>query len=124
MIQDGVWPKNISYISCDDYDGKNSPPRYGLDLRKAFKKNPDEVPTYGPINITTNGESQMEFQMQLTAVSIRDGAGDKSELLGTWKAGLSNDLSLVETNAMSNYTADVVYRVVTVIVSITLKTFR
>ncbi|XP_044735980.1 ionotropic receptor 25a-like isoform X2 [Chrysoperla carnea] len=111
MIIDGLWPKNLTYISCDDYDGHNSPPRYGLDLRKAFKK----IPTYGPINVTTNGQSQMEFNMQLAAVSIRDGASDKSELLGTWKAGLNNELNLVEENAMSNYTADIIYRVVTVL---------
>lgn len=38
MINDGSWPKNMQYITCDDYDGKNTPERSGLDLRKYFTK--------------------------------------------------------------------------------------
>lgn len=76
------------------------------------------MPTYGPINITSNGESQMEFKMQLTAISIREGVNENIKFLGTWKAGLNNELNLVKANALSNYTADIVYRVVTVLVCI------
>lgn len=38
MIAEGAWPKEMSYITCDDYDGKNTPPRDGMDLRKYFSK--------------------------------------------------------------------------------------
>lgn len=38
MIGEGAWPRDLQYISCDDYDGKNTPPRNGLDLKKYLTK--------------------------------------------------------------------------------------
>lgn len=38
MIAEGGWPKDMQYISCDDYDGKNTPPRQGLNLKKYMMK--------------------------------------------------------------------------------------
>lgn len=38
MIGEGAWMRNMSYITCDDYDGKNSPQRTGLNLQKYFSK--------------------------------------------------------------------------------------
>lgn len=79
-----------------------------------------ETPTYGPMRIESNGKSFMEFNMQISAVGVRDGSSDKSVALGTWRAGFDNNLTLHNPEVMSNYTADVVYRVVTVVVN---KTF-
>lgn len=59
----------------------------------------------------------MDFTMQMTAVGVREGASDKSVNLGTWKAGFNTNLSLLDPKSMTNYTADLVYRVVTVMVS-------
>lgn len=142
LIADGSWKRNniTEYITCDDYDGKNSPKRFGLDLRKYFAKSQvqllvdnnnmilitisilcfqdsTETPTYGPMKVTTNGESFMEFSMQISAIGVRGGSSDKSILLGTWKAGFDGNLSLIDPKVMNNYTADVVYRIVTVVVS-------
>lgn len=60
----------------------------------------------------------MEFQMQLSSVGVREGASDKTINLGSWSAGFDNNLTLVDPQVMTNLTADVVYRVVTVVVSI------
>lgn len=60
----------------------------------------------------------MDFQMQISAVGVRDGSSDKSIALGNWKAGFDNNLTVFDPKIMKNYTADIVYRVVTVIVSI------
>lgn len=38
MIGDGAWLRNMTYITCDDYDGKNSPKRVGLNLKKYLGK--------------------------------------------------------------------------------------
>ncbi|XP_044735495.1 ionotropic receptor 25a-like [Chrysoperla carnea] len=114
-LNNGSYLTNYTFLECGDFDGHNTPTRYGLDLRKALKENRSLMPTYGPINVTSNGESQMEFTMQLTAISIREGVNENIKFLGTWKAGLNNELNLVKANAMSNYTADIVYRVVTVL---------
>nr|QBB73016.1 ionotropic receptor [Protaetia brevitarsis] len=115
MINDGAWHSNLTYITCDDYDGKNSPIRNGLNLKKYFSKDQIETPTYGPMYIASNGQSFMEFNMQLSAVSIRSGSSDKSLNLGTWKAGFNNNISLIDPEFMRNYTADIVYRVATVL---------
>lgn len=56
----------------------------------------------------------MEFSTDLSAVTIKDGASVGSKVLGTWKAGLSNPLTLTDSDNMSDYSAQLVYRVVTV----------
>lgn len=56
----------------------------------------------------------MDFQMQITSVGVRGGAADKSLNLGTWSAGFESNLTLVDPQIMLNFTADVVYRIVTV----------
>lgn len=56
--------------------------------------------------------------MQLTAVGVRSGSSDKSITLGTWKAGFNNNISFVDPQLMNNYTADIVYRIATLVVNI------
>ncbi|XP_074039015.1 ionotropic receptor 25a isoform X1 [Leptinotarsa decemlineata] len=115
MISDGIWKNSVTnYITCDDYNGDNSPNREGLNLKKYFSKEISEPPTYGPITLVSNGLSYMEFQMQLTSVGVREGASDKSTVLGTWSAGFDNNLTIADPQVMVNLTADVVYRIVTV----------
>lgn len=119
MMTDGGWPANFQYLSCDDYNGKNKPVRTNLDLKKYIEKDWTEnaPPTYGPFLIKENGESQMKFAMSLTAVGIRGSSSDKSIPLGQWDAGFNNPLVLTDAASMTNYTADVVYRISTVIVN-------
>lgn len=66
------------------------------------------------MKIASNGNSYMEFNMQISAVGVRDSSSDKSISLGTWRAGFDNNLTLLNPEIMTNYTADVVYRIVTV----------
>lgn len=61
-----------------------------------------------------NGRSFMEFNTEMAAVTIKDGASIGSRSLGSWKAGLSNPLSLINPENMSDYSAQLVYRIVTV----------
>lgn len=61
-----------------------------------------------------NGRSYMEFSTDLTAVTIKDGASIGSKTLGSWKAGLSSPLLLTDPDNMSDYSAQLVYRIVTV----------
>ncbi|CAG9835987.1 unnamed protein product [Diabrotica balteata] len=115
LIADGVWKNAVTnYITCDEYNGNNSPKRIGLDLKKYFNKENSEMFTYGPITVESNGMSFMDFQMVLSSVGVREGASDKSMSLGTWNAGFDNNLTLVDPKAMVNLTADVVYRIVVV----------
>lgn len=86
-------------------------------------KESTEGPTYGPMKVVSNGNSYMEFNMQISAVGVRDSSSDKSISLGTWRAGFDNNLTLLNSEVMSNYTADVVYRIVTVEVGAHTKVF-
>ncbi|KAG6445268.1 hypothetical protein O3G_MSEX003820 [Manduca sexta] len=116
LLDSGKWPNDMKYITCDDYDGKNTPNRT-LDLKSAFQE-VKETPTYAPFHIPEddpiNGRSYMEFSTDLSAVTVKDGASIGSKALGTWKAGLANPLSLIDPENMSDYSAQLVYRVVTV----------
>ncbi|XP_066155907.1 ionotropic receptor 25a-like isoform X1 [Euwallacea fornicatus] len=117
MLLDGSWKRNnvTNFVTCDDYEPKNSPKRFNLNLRSYLQKESLEPPTYGPFSITTNGLSYMEFSMALTAVYVRSSSSDKSLSLGVWQAGFDNNLTLTTPKDMKNYTVDVVYRVVTVV---------
>jgi hypothetical protein len=35
ILQNGLWPPNMKYLTCDEYDGTNSPDHL-IDLRSAF----------------------------------------------------------------------------------------
>lgn len=35
ILMGGLWPPNMKYLTCDEYDGTNSPD-HSIDLRKAF----------------------------------------------------------------------------------------
>lgn len=61
-----------------------------------------------------NGRSYMEFTTDMSAVTVKDGASIGSRTLGTWQAGLNSPLSLSDPENMSEYSAKVIYRVVTV----------
>ncbi|KAH1005541.1 ionotropic receptor 25a [Dendroctonus ponderosae] len=117
MLLDGSWKKNnvTNYVTCDDYEPKYSPKRFNLNLRSYLQKESSEPPTYGPFAIESNGMSFMEFSMALSAVYVRSGASDKSLPLGTWHGGFNNNMTLLTPKDMKNYTADVVYKVVTVV---------
>ncbi|CAK1555436.1 unnamed protein product [Leptosia nina] len=116
LLDSGKWPNDMKYMSCDDYDGKNTPART-MDLKTAFQ-DVKETPTYAPFFIpddgSMNGRSYMEFTTDLTAVTIKDGASIGSKSLGSWKAGLSNPLTLTDPDNMTDYAAQLVYRIVTV----------
>lgn len=71
-----------------------------------------ELPTYGPFEIVSNGLSQMEFDMTLSLVNVRDGAPDKTTPVGTWSAGLNSNISFIENGIMDKFTSALVYRVV------------
>lgn len=77
-----------------------------------------EPPTYAPFEFGKtpfNGYSFMKFDTDINAVSIRKGASVNTILLGTWTAGLNNELKIAAVEEMKNMTADVVYRVYTVV---------
>lgn len=118
ILSAGGWPKNTRYISCDDFDGTNTPER-NVDLRSAFGA-VTEPTTYGSFvlnnepNATFNGHSYMKFDMTVSSLSIRMGVSENAKELGTWLAGLNNPLNIQTSEEVRNLTADIVYRIYTV----------
>jgi glutamate receptor, ionotropic, invertebrate len=72
---------------------------------------PFEFPKSGPFN----GFSYMKFDADINAVTIRSGASVNTKNLGTWTAGLTNDLKINAVDDMRNLTANIVYRIYTVV---------
>lgn len=120
MLQSGAWPTNSKYVTCDDYDGTNTPDR-AVDLRSFFV-GVKEPTTYGEFSLvskadsTFNGYSFMKFNMDISAVSVRGGASVNTKTLGTWTTGLQQPIDVAAPEDIKNMTADVVYRVYTVVV--------
>lgn len=119
MQQSGDWPTNMQHISCNDYDGTNSPVR-DIDLRTAFV-NVHATPIYGnftfpPANMPFNGNSWMQFKMDISAVSVLDGITVSVKPLGNWMADISAPIQVNSIDDMSELTAAQVYRVGTVLV--------
>ncbi|CAG9797996.1 unnamed protein product [Chironomus riparius] len=118
ILQVGAWPPNMKYLTCDEFDGTNSP-EHTIDLKSYFVES-TELPTYAPFefgkgNVPFNGYSFMKFEADINAVTIRGGASVSTKLLGTWTAGLNNELKIAAIEEMRNMTADIVYRVYTVV---------
>ena len=57
----------------------------------------------------------MKFEADINAVTIRGGASVNTKSLGTWTAGLSNELKINAVEDMKNLTANTVYRIYTVV---------
>lgn len=121
MLLTGTWPANMPYLTCDDYDGTNTPDR-SIDL-KTFFTNVKEPATYGNFtfpsgNTPFNGHAMMKFDMDISVVSVQGGASVSTKNLGNWTAGLNSQIMVKSSDDMKNFTAAVVYRVYTVVVSI------
>ncbi|XP_041786441.1 ionotropic receptor 25a-like isoform X2 [Anopheles merus] len=119
ILQSGSWPSNMKYITCEDYDGTNTP-NHTIDLKSAFIE-VTEPTTFGPFEIPKggkmqfNGNTYMKFDMDINAVSIRSGASVNTRSLGTWEASLNAPINVANEAEIKNLTADVVYRVYTVV---------
>lgn len=70
---------------------------------------------FGKGNTPFNGYSYLKFEADINAVTIRGGASVNTKILGTWTAGLNNELKVGSIEEMRNMTADVVYRIYTVV---------
>lgn len=124
MLLTGTWPTNMQYLTCDDYDGTNTPER-AIDL-KSFFVNVKEPATYGNFtfpsgNTPFNGHSMMKFDMDISVVSVQGGSSVSTKNLGNWTAGLSSPILVKSADDMKNFTAAIVYRVYTVVVSTIFK---
>lgn len=59
----------------------------------------------------------MKFEMDISVVSVQGGASVSTKNLGNWTASLNSPISVKSDDDMKNFTAAIVYRVFTVVVS-------
>jgi len=112
MIQKSNWPV-LKFLTCDEYDGSNSPANV-VNLQEAFTK-VEQKPSYAPWKFGSapfNGKSFMEFDVQISAVSILGGSSVSTKNVAKWKAGGELTDDGTEAN-IKNYSASTVYRVYT-----------
>lgn len=120
MIDSRTWPMKMQYLTCDEYNGKNTPERK-IDLVNFFM-NVAEPATFGNFSFPTmkrafNGISSIKFSMTLSKLEVKDGKINSSVGLAKWTPGTNNSLLSV-FNITSKLKAAVVYRVKTVVVSL------
>lgn len=124
ILQVGAWPPNMKYLTCDEYDGTNTPD-HTIDLKSYFVET-TEAPTYSSFHFEAkgklpfNGHSYMKFDTDISSVTIRGGASVNTKNLGSWTAGLESPLNILNEDDMKNLTAALVYRIYTVVVSFSL----
>lgn len=110
----------MDYLTCNEYTGTNTPKR-SLDL-KSFFVNISEPASYGTFsfandNVPFNGNSTMQFDMDVLSVSIRGGLNYREEIIGNWSAGFATPLVITSNQTAKKLKAETIYRVVTVVVS-------
>lgn len=129
MMQDGAYPSNLKYLTCNEFDNSNTPPRDDLNLKKYFAAVTEPL-SFGRLSLNMaegarfNGFSYMQFKMEMSAVSIRDKASVSTKPLGSWTAGLKSPIEVTQPADMRKLQAAVVYRVYTVVVSLPLHFWR
>lgn len=111
----------MEYITCKTYTGTNTPKR-SLDL-KSFFVNVSEPTSYGKFSFSNdgspfNGNSLMNFDMDVLAVSIRGGMDYNEHLVGNWSAGFTSPLMIKSNKSIEQLKSNPIYRVYTVIVSV------
>lgn len=79
-----------------------------------------EPPSYAPFQIDTNGHSYEEFTMRLEKVTVLNSQSVSAENVGSWKASLNSPIVVKDAANMSHFSAVTVYRVVTVLVNISI----
>jgi hypothetical protein len=72
---------------------------------------------YGQFSITSNGQSLMNFQMDVSAVTIMNSIPVKKVEVASWDASLKKNLDVKDVPKMVKHSAVTVYRIVTVVVS-------
>lgn len=122
MLVSNSWPTNMQYIGCDEYNSTNSPNR-NIDLMSFLvKDNLDTSSEYNLDNITFNilqnssfnGNSFINFEVDIKAVTIQNGTTVDKKNLGIWSAGINSPLNITANAEIKSLTADIVYRVYTI----------
>uniref|UniRef100_A0ABM1IVT1 Glutamate receptor ionotropic, kainate 2 n=1 Tax=Polistes dominula TaxID=743375 RepID=A0ABM1IVT1_POLDO len=114
-IEQEDWPLEPFHISCDDYNGNNTPSRNFDFLEKLRITSKNLTPSYAAFQWgEKNGQHGADFSMSINLVYIEKETIVSTENTGSWSAGINTPLE-VSNNIIVNNTAVTSYRIVTVI---------
>ncbi|XP_063992990.1 ionotropic receptor 25a [Diachasmimorpha longicaudata] len=114
------WPMEPRHITCDEFNGNNTPTRNFDFLEKLRNVTTDGKfePTYASFHWgTQNGDHMANFTMKISLIVIDDGNAISTNAIGEWPAGIDSPLQISpsKTEIVQNHTAVKSFRVVTVI---------
>ncbi|XP_057341195.1 ionotropic receptor 25a [Microplitis mediator] len=116
-IKNNKWPNEPYHITCDEFNGTNTPVR-NLDLLPHLREattNGFEPTFAGFYWGNSNGEHHAEFDMLIQMVVIENGNVVSADNLGTWKADIESPLNLTDSESkVAKHTAVTSFRIVTV----------
>lgn len=95
--QNGLWPSEPPQITCDEFNGNNTPVRnfnFLKQLNKTSAAN-EFQPTFAGFHWgKKNGEHRAEFDMKVSLIVIDNGNPISTDELGTWEAGIDSPLEV------------------------------
>lgn len=95
--EDGSWPYEPPHITCNEYNGTNTPIR-NFDFLKKLNKtmaNNDFQSTFASFYWgKKNGQHHAKFDMKVSLVVIDNGNTIATDELGTWEAGIDSPLEV------------------------------
>lgn len=96
-VDAGKWPNDPTHLTCDAYNGTNTPVR-DVNLL-GYLKNVSSSDQFQPVyaNFTwgeSNGQHHASFVMTVTLITITNSVPVSTEELGTWDAGVESRLKV------------------------------
>ncbi|KAK0083400.1 hypothetical protein PV325_008825 [Microctonus aethiopoides] len=118
-IMEKSWPSEPRYMTCNEYQGNNTPERNFNFLKFLNKSTSDDdfKPTFASFHWgKKNGEHRAKFEMKVSMVMIDNGNPVSIDDLAEWPAGIDSPLEFSESNKqlVINHTAITSFRIVTV----------
>lgn len=119
MLRTNNWPENMEYLTCDNYNGSNTPQR-SIDL-KSFFVNVSEPATLGEFSLAKdntpfNGFSTMKFDMEIMSLLVRGGNVYQRNVIGNWTAGFSSPVHISSYQSFEVHRPEKIYRVFVILV--------
>jgi len=114
MKSGGSWPE-MTYTKCSEYTS-DVPIDRSIDLAVALKS-VSIADAFGPMVLSSNGLSYMGFDLGVVTYDIKSKKIADRQDVGTWTAGVPGEMKFKAgmEDAISQFRAKTVYRVVTVI---------
>ena len=116
------WTHDISNNTCVNYKSDKTYPELDLDLINFFETASMENALGDKFVMGGNGKNYPQFEMKIRYLKFEknEAVPNFDDLIGKWKSGYgdASQLQYQENKNLTNHMAQIVFRVVTVVVSV------